>query len=117
MMKNTSIAPPSDRPRLRSAKRKPEVWNRSRRGVSSHINLVSGAAVGVEQRRRKILVDLGAQAADMSIDDGGLRYEMKTPHVLEQHRPGHHLAAPAQQIFQHFIFARLQMNLFALAPH
>ena len=69
---------------------------------------VSRAADGVDQRVLEALVDLGAQAADMHVDDIGLRVEMIVPDVLQQHGARHHLAGVLHQIFEQAELARLQ---------
>ena len=57
------------------------------------------------------LVDLGAQARDVDVDDVGLRVEMIIPDVLEQHGARHHLAGVLHQIFEQAELARLQRQL------
>src|SRR6476661_10704254 len=85
--------------------------------VSAVTDGVAGAADGVQQRRRKVLVDLRAKPRDMNVDDVGLRIEVIVPYVLEQHGAGHHLARMLHEIFQQAKLARLQHNRFAGARH
>src|SRR4029079_11915389 len=85
--------------------------------VSAVTDGVAGAADGVQQRRRKVLVDLRAKARDMHVDDVGLRIEMIIPYVLEQHGAGHHLARMLHEIFQQAKLSRLEDNRFAGARH
>src|SRR5258707_9073028 len=47
--------------------------------------LISGAANGLDYVEFKTMIDLTAQPADVAFDDAGLRIEMDTPHVLQQH--------------------------------
>src|ERR1700744_4774490 len=53
----------------------------------------------------RTIVDLLAQAADMDIDEIGLRDETVVPHMLQQHLPGHDLVGAAHEIFQQPEFA------------
>ena len=59
------------------------------------------------------LVDLGAQARDMDVDDIGLRVEVIVPDILEQHGAGHDMAGIAHEIFEQLEFARLQQDRLA----
>ena len=53
------------------------------------------------------LVDLLTQTADVDVDDIRLRIEVVIPHLLQQHRPRHHLAGMAHQVLQQAEFTRL----------
>ena len=61
-------------------------------------------------------VDLGSQAADMGLDDAGLRIEVEIPDPLQQHRLGDDPAFAAHQHFEQGEFARLQLDRLAGAP-
>src|ERR1700736_3727055 len=98
-----------NRPAYSSVSRKFEVWNELARFTQA----VSGTAHGMDQLGRKTLLDLGAQAAQVRLDDIGTRIEVVVPHVLEQHRSRHHLTCVAHQIFEQPKFARLQRDLLA----
>ena len=59
---------------------------------------------------RKAGIQLGPQAADMGFNDGGLGREVEAPDILQQHRAGNDLALMQHQIFQHLVFARLELD-------
>src|ERR1700736_5077684 len=72
---------------------------------------VSGAAHRLDQARLVVLViELAAQAADMGLDDRGVRVEMKLPDMLQQHRPRDDLPRVAHQIFEQAELARLELD-------
>src|SRR6202158_3282393 len=71
---------------------------------------IPGAAHGVDQLGRKAAVDLAAQAADMGLDDIGLRVEVKFPDVLQQHSAGDDAAGVAHEIFEKLELLRLQLD-------
>ena len=56
---------------------------------------VTRAADGMQQRHLEALVDLGAQARDMHVDDIGLGIEMIFPDIFQQHRAGDNLSGVA----------------------
>src|ERR1700736_2996945 len=68
------------------------------------------AANGVDQRISLLAVDLAAHATDIDVDDVGRGIEMQIPDMLQQHRPRHHVALVADQIFKHLEFARQQLD-------
>src|SRR6476619_911853 len=76
---------------------------------------VAGAAHGVQQGFRKTRVDLLPQAADVHVDDVGLRIEVVVPHRLEQHRAGDHAFGLAHQVFEQAELARQQFDALAAA--
>src|SRR3954454_11937787 len=76
---------------------------------------IARAANGLDERTLETLVDLRAQAGDMHVDHVGLRIEMVVPHMLEQHRAGHHLTGVLHQVFEQAELARLQDYLLASA--
>src|ERR1700756_3491336 len=98
MIRKTSMAPPSEMARLRSARRKPETFSSGRRERSRHIELISCPAIGMDQRGREAMVDLAAQPADMRLDNHRLRHKVKPPDVFQQHGAGDDLAPAQQQI-------------------
>src|ERR1700727_2281475 len=102
MMRKTRTAPPSERARLRSARRNPEVRSSGLAKPSSHIDLISGAAIGVDEFRRETIVDFAAQPADVGFDDRRLWHEAEAPHIFQQHNAGDDLALTQHQIFEQF---------------
>src|SRR5271154_7024225 len=110
MTVSTMPAPTALSSRIASARRKAVARKSLPSAVTNH---VSGAAHGVQQRRVKIPVDLGAQARYMHIDHVRLRIEMVVPDMLEQHGAGDHFARVLHQIFQQAKLARLQDDLLA----
>src|SRR5258708_6570040 len=46
------------------------------------------------------MIEFGAQAPDVAFDDAGLRVEMDTPDVFQQHAPREHAIWIAREIFQ-----------------
>src|SRR5271166_2467167 len=76
----TIPAPTALSARIARARRKAVARKSLPSAVTNH---VSGASYGVQQRRVKITVDLGAQARYMHIDHVRLRIEMVIPHMLE----------------------------------
>src|ERR1700742_215120 len=117
MIRKTRTAPPSEKARLRSARRKPEVRSSGLAKPSSHIDLISGAAIGVDELRRETMVDLAAQPADMRLDDRRLRHEAEAPYIFQQHGAGDDLALTQHQIFEQLIFPWFQLDLAACAPN
>jgi hypothetical protein len=73
-------------------------------GVGKHI---TGVADRTQQRFGRRAVDFLAQAADVHVDDIGLRVEMVVPYVFQQHRARHDLVGMAQQVFEQLEFTRL----------
>src|SRR5260370_37000312 len=71
---------------------------------------ISRATDGMDERLLEAAVDLRAQAADMDIDDVGLRIEMKIPDAFEQHCPGLDLAGVAHQKFEQPGLPRFQVD-------
>src|SRR5208282_6819795 len=110
----TMPAPTALMARIASARRKAVARKSLPSAVTNH---VSRAAHGVQQRRVKIAVDLGAQARYMHINHIGLRIEMVIPHMLEQHGARDDLARILHQIFEQAKFARLQDDLLAAPSH
>jgi hypothetical protein len=55
-----------------------------------------------------VKVYLAAQAADLHVDDVGLRIEVAVPDGLEQHGARDHLPLVAHQVGEQAQFARLQ---------
>src|SRR5579863_8992637 len=80
--------------------RSPNARSRCRNGarLATGTEHVARSSDGVDQRRREAAIDFAAQAADLHIDDVGLRIEMAVPHCFEQHGAGDDLALVAHQI-------------------
>src|ERR1043166_929635 len=73
------------------------------------------AANRVDERVSLVIVDLAPHAPDVHVDDVGGRIEMQVPYLLKQHRPRHHLALIAHQVFKNLKFPRQQVDLAAAA--
>src|SRR5689334_13514098 len=60
-----------------------------RRMSSGHLGeAIAGAADGMQQRPVEPLVDLLAQAADVGVDQAGVRIEPVVPQLLQHHGAG-----------------------------
>jgi hypothetical protein len=71
----------------------------------------SGARHRLDQARLTVLlVEFAAQAADMGLDDSGVRVEMEIPNTLKHHRPCDDLPRVAHQIFEQAKLAWLQLD-------
>src|SRR5579871_4694938 len=68
------------------------------------------ASDGVDERIGLLAVDLAADPSDVDIDDVGGRVKMQIPYMLKQHRPRHHVAFVANEIFEHLEFPRQQVD-------
>src|SRR4029079_12170510 len=86
-----------------------------RRALPRSTDAKPDAANGVDQRIGLLVVDFAAHAPDIDVDDVGRGIEMQVPDVLQQHRPRHHVALVADQIFEHLELARQQLELPAAA--
>src|SRR4029079_17431074 len=75
-----------------------------RSGLTRLTNAVPRAAQGMDQLDAELAVHLGAQAADVGLDDAGARVEVKIPDVFEQHRAGDELAGVAHQVLEQLEF-------------
>src|SRR5512132_3706127 len=84
-----------------------------RKSSGRRTETISHATNGDDQLAREPLIDLVPQATDMRFHDRGLRIEMKVPNLLEEHRPGDHLARITHQEFKQLEFASLQINFLA----
>src|SRR5579883_2061325 len=71
----------------------------------------------MQERTREALVDLLPEAADMDVDDVGLRIEMIVPDIFEQHRPRHHLTGAAHKEFEQAKLAWQKVDLLPAALH
>src|SRR3954470_19273907 len=71
----------------------------------------------MKQRFFEAVVELAAEAADVDVDDVGAGIEMIVPNLLEKHGPGDHAPLVAGEIFEQQIFARLEVELLAVALH
>src|SRR5690242_1473644 len=58
------------------------------------------AADGVQQRGLEALVDFLAQAADVGVDQAGVRVEAIVPEFLQHHGPCHHPVLVAEEVLQ-----------------
>ena len=58
---------------------------------------VARAAHRVQERVVELAINFRAQSRDVYVDDVRLRVEVISPHVLEQHSPGHHLQEVARK--------------------
>ena len=52
----------------------------------------------------------------MHVDDVGLRVEMVSRHVFEEHRAGYHPPGMAHQVFEQLELASLQLDHLVVAP-
>ena len=71
---------------------------------------VSGAAHRLQHGFGESLVDLGAQAGNMDVDDIGLGIEMIIPDILQKHGAGDDVTSIAHQIFKQLELAGLEKN-------
>src|SRR5579863_9623081 len=74
---------------------------------------VSGAADRLNHVEFEAMIDFAAQPADVAFDDAGLRIEMNSPHVLQQHAPREHPIRIAHEILEQAKFLRQQFNVLA----
>src|SRR3972149_10610519 len=89
-----------------TSKRKPVL----RKKLLADIQRVPRAAHRVYQVIIEFPVNLGAQPADVGLDHAGVRIEMKSPDVLQEHGPRHHLPGIAHQVLEQPEFLRLQID-------
>src|SRR5580692_11706032 len=61
------------------------------------------------------IIHFPPQAADMDVDEIGLRNETVVPYMLQQHVPGHDLVGPAHEILQQAEFAAGERDDLAIA--
>src|ERR1700730_18196704 len=71
---------------------------------------MADAANRMEQLWREVLVNLATQAADLDIDDIGLRIKVVVPDRLEQHGPSNDLPLVPHEVFEKAKLARLKRN-------
>ena len=64
------------------------------------IQHVSDAANRLDHLRRKPIVDLAAQVADIDIDDVRQAVVVHVPHMLDDHRPAERASAVPHQVFE-----------------
>jgi hypothetical protein len=67
----------------------------------------------MEQLWREIFVDFAPQAADLNIDNIGLRIKGVVPDRLQQHSPGNDLSLVPHKVLEEAELARLKRNGFA----
>src|SRR5262249_12588213 len=72
---------------------------------------VPNTANCMNERVRLAVIDFATDTSNIDIDDVGCGVEMKIPHVLQQHRPGHHSARIANEILKQLEFARKQVDI------
>src|SRR5690606_20287893 len=88
-----------------------------RRKLAERTKAVAGAAHRVDQVVVEVAIDLGAQAADVRLDDGGMRVEMEVPYLFQQHGARDDLSGVAHQILEQPEFLRLELDAPAAARH
>src|SRR4051812_16635199 len=86
-----------------------------RSGLGRRTDTITAATHGVDQLRSSS-VDLPPQAADMALDQTGARIEVEAPDMLQQHRAGYNLIRVFHQVFQQFVFPRLQIDQLTAPP-
>src|SRR5438046_1802065 len=74
---------------------------------------ISDAAHGVDQRIGLLVVQLGAHASDIDIDNVGRGIKVQVPDMLQQHGARYDAALIAHQILQQLEFAGQQLDLLA----
>src|SRR5215831_17468166 len=100
-------------PAYSKVRRKLEV----RRILSRAADTIPCPSNGMDQPRLKAFIDLGAQSADVGLDNVRPRVEMNVPDVLEQHRAGDDLASVPHQVFEQSEFPWLQLDQLPATPH
>ena len=65
----------------------------------------------MQQGLLEVAVDLGAQAADVDVDDVGLGIEVVVPHVFQEHGAGDDLSGVAHQVLEQPELPGLQLDL------
>ena len=113
----TTIAPAPISWSAKTSSANRSVVERRTAGAISRPQLITRAAHRMQERAGKAFVDLLAQPADMHVGDVGVGVEMEIPHALQQHGAGHDLVDMLEQIFEQPVFARLQVDRLARAPH
>src|SRR5882724_6100759 len=78
---------------------------------------ISGPVDRLDQLLIERPIDLGSQAADVSLDDVGLGVEMKIPYALEQHRTGDDLLGISHEELEQTKFTRQQFDRLAAPCH
>src|SRR5579863_3968798 len=81
-----------------------------RKALARSTDAKPDAANGVDQRVSLLAVHFAADAADINVDDVGRGIEVQIPDMLQEHRPRHHVALVADQIFEHLELARQQLD-------
>src|SRR6266446_10037076 len=72
---------------------------------------ISGAADRLNHVEFKAMIDFAAQPADVAFDHAGLRIEMNSPHIFQQHAPREHPIRISREILQQAKFLRQQLNV------
>src|ERR1700756_3180143 len=73
----------------------------------------SDTANGMDQRIGLTIVDFGAKAANVNVNDIRSRVEVQVPYVLQQHGSRDHLADITNEIFQQLELSWQQFDLLA----
>ena len=81
--------------------------------LGSCVKSIARATHGLQHRMIEIFIDFAAQAADLYVDDIGLRVEVIIPHIFQQHSARDHLSGVTHEVFQQAKLARLQINALA----
>src|SRR5580704_325585 len=64
----------------------------------------------MQQLRREVFVDFAPQAADLDVDNIGLRVKGVIPDRLQQHRPSNDLPLVPRKVLEQAELARLKRN-------
>src|ERR1700757_1055331 len=116
MTANTTTADPPNRRAYSSASRKLVVRTRSAQGWR-FTQAVSRATHGLDQAAVLVfLIELGAEATDVRLNDRCVRVEMKVPDMLEQHGSRNKLSRMPHQIFEQAKLTRLELDYTVAAP-
>src|SRR5438067_13152212 len=78
---------------------------------------VADAPDGVDERRRRVGVDLVAEVGDVGLEHAGVAGEGVVPHVLEDLVAREYTAGVGQQVAQELVLRRRQLDEAAVAPH
>ncbi len=85
------------------------------RSVLGMLENVANAPNGVDQRSRRVMVNLTAQTINMDVDDVGGGIDPHPPDVVQNHGASHHPTFISAKIFQQRKLLRSQLQQ-VLAP-